>query len=123
MAGLFDSPKCREPFRVSTKKIEWMKAAGRDPKEYTEHRKFYKTSYCRNCKAKLIWGDGIYTFDHFDNNPANNRQSNCYLVCRNCHGKATKIEKRKIKEPFLGMVVGHKTIKRKVGYKKHKRKE
>jgi hypothetical protein len=97
-----------------------MKAAGRDAKEYTEKGKFYKTSECRQCHKKLRWGDGTYNFDHKDNNPANNSQSNCYLVCRNCHGRATKIEKRKIRGPFLGMVIGHKTIKRKAGYKKPK---
>jgi len=99
-----------------------MLAAGRDPKEYTEKGKFYKTSQCRNskCHKKLRWGDGTYAFDHRDNNSANNSQSNCYLVCRNCHGKATKIEKRKIRDSFLGTVVGYKTIKRKVGYKKPK---
>ena len=62
MAGLFEPQKQRKPFKMSTKKIEWMLAAGRDPKEYAEKSKFYKTSYCRKCKTKLIWGDGSYNF-------------------------------------------------------------
>lgn len=112
----------RKSFKISTKKIEWMLAAGKDPKEYTEKKKFYETSYCRECKTKLMWGDGSYSFDHKDNNPANNRQSNCYLVCRNCHGKATRT--KKIRERgFFGVVVGYKTIKLKVGYKKRKAKK
>ena len=57
--------------------------------------------------------------DHKDNNPRNNSQKNCYLVCRNCHGKATKIEKRAVRDMFGG-IAGYKTIKRKVSYKKPK---
>ena len=114
MLDFFGLRKRRKPFRLSTKKIEWLKAASRDPEG-----KFYKTSKCRNCGIKLTWGDGRYNFDHKDNNPANNRQSNCYLVCRNCHGAATKIDKIK-QIDALGIPVGHKTIKRKVGYKKPK---
>jgi hypothetical protein len=30
-------------FAITTKKIEWMLAAGRDPEEYTEHGKFLET--------------------------------------------------------------------------------
>jgi len=66
-----------------------------------------------------VWGDRTYNFDHKDNNPANNSQRNCYLVCRICHGKATKIEKRAIRGIF-GEVEGYETIKRKVSYKKPK---
>ena len=111
----------RKAFAITTKKIEWMLAAGRDPEEYTEHGKFFKTSYCRvkSCRRKLTWGDRSYDFDHKDNNPANNRQSNCFLVCKSCHGKATKLEKQKVRG-LLGGVIGHKTIKRKVSYKKPK---
>jgi len=108
--------KKRKPFKTSTKKIEWMRASHRDP-----YGKFVKTSRCRSCRRPLRWGDGSYNFDHKDNNPANNSQKNCYLVCRICHGKHTKFGTRKVKS--LGMVVGHKRIKKKVGYKKPKKKE
>jgi len=120
LQDLFGSEKKRKPFPLSTKKIEWLSAAGRDVHEYIAKRKFYTTSYCRQCKQKLVWGDGTYSFDHKDNNPANNSQSNCYLVCRNCHGRVTKVEKRKVKGIF-GQVTGYKTVKRKVGYKKPKK--
>jgi len=120
--GFFESP-ARRNFTITTKRIEWMDAAGKNVAVYLrDKKKFVKTSYCRECGIKLIWGDGRYNFDHKDNNPRNNSQKNCFLVCRNCHGKATKIEKRAIREPFFGTVVGHQTIKRKVGYKKPKKK-
>ena len=67
----------------------------------------------------MTWGDGSYAFDHKDNNPANNSLSNCYLVCRVCHGKATKIKKRRIFGPF-GQV-DYETIKVKLRYKKPKK--
>ena len=54
-----------------------------------------------------------------DNNSSNNSQRNCYLFCRNCHGKATKIDKVAVRGIF-GEVEGYKTIKRKVSYKKPK---
>ena len=117
---MFETPKRRKPFSINTKRIEWLLAAGRDPDKYFETGKFYKTSYCRKCKRRLIWGEGSYDFDHKDNNPANNRQGNCYLVCKNCHGKATKTKTVKQRGMF-GEVVGHKTIKLKVGYKKPKK--
>lgn len=102
--------KGRNPFKVSTKKKEWNKAAGRAETE------FKTTSKCRNCKCHLIWRGGAYDFDHKDNNNANNSQRNCYLVCKVCHGKHTKIGKKRVY--FMGMPAGHKTIKKKVGYKK-----
>ena len=120
MFNLFDTTKRRKPFSTNTKRIEWLLAAGRDPDKYFETGKFYKTSYCRKCKRRLIWGEGSYDFDHKDNNPANNRQSNCHLVCKVCHGKATKTKIIKERDIFGG-VVGHKTIKLKVGYKKPKK--
>lgn len=105
--------KRRMPFKVSTKKREWNKSAGRD--EYT----FKTTSRCRRCPTKLIWGNRSYEFDHKDNNNSNNTQSNCYLVCRNCHGKATKTKKIRVR----GMMgeIRHKTVKVKIDYKKVKR--
>jgi hypothetical protein len=113
-------PSARRNFSITQKKIEWMDAAGKNVAEYLRDKtKFVKTSYCRKCKTKLIWGDGSYNFDHKDNNPRNNSQKNCYLVCRNCHGKATKIEKR-AERGFFGDIVGYKTIKRRVSYKKPK---
>ena len=109
----------RKPFKISTKKIEWMLAACRNP-----YGKFIKTSKCRNrkCKRQLKWSDRTYEFDHKDNNPRNNNQKNCYLVCKICHSKATVVSKRKIKDKFTGYTIGHKTIKKKVGYKKTKTK-
>lgn len=115
--------KKKKYFTIATKKIEWMKAGKHDPKLYIEKKKFYKTSKCRNCHRKLAWGDRTYDFDHKDNNPANNSQKNCYLVCKVCHGKATKIAKRKVKDPYFGHVIGYETIKKKVGYKKPKKKK
>jgi len=113
----FERP-ARRSFPLTTKRIEWMDAAGKNVAEYLRDKaKFVKTSYCRKCKTKLIWGDGSYDFDHKDNNPANNSQKNCYLVCKICHGKATKIEKRAIRGIF-GEIEGYETIKRKVGYKR-----
>ena len=105
----------RRPFKMSTKKIEWMDAAGRGIFD-----KFCKTSKCRRCKRKLTWGDGSYDFDHRNNNSANRSQENCYLVCKICHGKVTK-PKIKIYEHVL---TGHRIYERKmekVGYKKGKR--
>jgi len=121
----WEEKKKRKPFSTKTKKIEWMLAAGKNPYD-TRARdsgklRFVKTSKCRECGTRLTWGDRTYEFDHKDNNPANNSQTNCYLVCRNCHGKATVIKKRKIKG-FFGQTIGHKTIKKKVGYKKPKKK-
>ena len=110
----------RKPFSMTTKRIEWMDAVGRNPMEYILAKKFSKTSYCRNCGAKLTWGGRGYNFDHFDNNPTNNKQENCYLACATCHQRATKIEKRPIKG-ILGTVIGYKTVKRLIGYKKAKR--
>ena len=118
--NLFKTPKRRKPFSINAKRIEWLLAAGRDPEEFFDKGKFYKTSCCRKCRIKLLWGDGSYDFDHKDNNPGNNRQSNCFLVCKNCHGKATKVKVIKQKGMF-GEVTGHKTIKLKVGYKKPKK--
>jgi hypothetical protein len=68
----------------------------------------------------LKWGERTYDFDHKDNNPANNSQTNCFLVCKVCHGKHTVIGKRRVKG-ILGQTVGYKTVKKKVGYKKPKR--
>ena len=118
--------KKRKPFSIRTKKIEWLLASGKRKalEEYMKTRKFDTTtpSKCRECKTPLVWKGGKYNFDHKDNNPANNSQSNCHLLCRNCHGEHTKIEKRKVRG-ILGEVVGHKTIKRKPGYKKPKAKQ
>ena len=121
--NIYGSEKARKPFTPKTKRIEWLRAAGEKGKkpllQYLADGKIPKLtkSKCRVCKRPLTWGDGSYDFDHKDNNKANNRQSNCYLACKVCHGKATKT--KVIKERgFLGGVVGHKTIKLKVGYKK-----
>jgi hypothetical protein len=112
-------PSARRNFTITTKRIEWMDAAGRNVGKFLRDKKFVKTSYCRKCKTKLVWGDGTYNFDYKDNNPRNNSQKNCYLVCRNCHGQATKIDKRAVRDIFGG-VAGYQTIKRRVSYKKPK---
>ncbi len=114
----------RKNFTIRIKKVEWLTAAHsqkatRGLETYLKTNKFDETvtSKCRKCHIILKWGDRSYEFDHKNNNHSNNSQNNCYLVCRNCHGKATKIDK--IKEYGLfGEVIGHKTIKRKVSYKK-----
>ena len=111
----------RKPFKTKTKKIEWMLASGQKVYDSSGKMRFVKTSKCRVCKRPLTWGDRTYDFDHKDNNPANNSQSNCRVVCKVCHGKHTVVKKRKIKGLF-GETVGHKTIKKKVGYKKPTKK-
>lgn len=113
--ALYSNARKRKPFKISTKKIEWMRAAHRDP-----FGKFVKKSRCRNCGRPLTWKDGSYDFDHKDNNPANNSQNNCWLVCKSCHGRHTKIGIRKERD-MLGFIT-YKTIKKKVGYKKSRRK-
>ena len=112
MLDIFGTEKRRKPFNLTTKKTEWLLAAGRNP-----YGKFYQTSKCRVCKRQLTWGDRSYDFDHKDNNSGNNRQNNCWLVCKVCHGKHTKMKVVKERGLF-GEVMGHKTIKLKVGYKK-----
>lgn len=120
----YESP-ARVNFTLYQKRIEWLKAAGSSAEktllQYLTTGKIGKlpSSKCRQCKTILRWGDGRYNFDHRDNNPRNGSQKNCYLVCRNCHGKATKIDKRAITGLF-GQVVGYQTIKKKVSYKKPK---
>src|SRR3989344_5145371 len=108
--------KRRKAFKTQTKKKEWMEAGGHNPDNWRTG--FTKTSKCRHCPRKLHWGDKHYEFDHKDNNPANNSQKNCYLVCLFCHRDATKIAKRKERDT-LGFYK-YKTIKKKVGYKKRR---
>ncbi len=107
---MFAPKKERKAFPVSVKKTEWMLSASKNP--FTDS--FISSSRCRVCKITLRWGDRRYDFDHKDNNPSNNSQKNCYLVCKNCHGHATKMEKRKVN----GLFTTHRTVKRKIGYKK-----
>lgn len=111
----------RKDFKTSFKKMEWMSAAGKDALKWKTD--FVKKSKCRNCPRQLTWRDGTYDFDHKDNNPSNNSQRNCYLVCKVCHGRNTVIKKKKIKDKFTGMTIGYKTIKRKTGYKKSKNRK
>ncbi len=110
--------KRRKPFKMSTKKKEWNKAAGRDADD------FKTTSKCHNpkCRKRLVWGKKGFNFDHKDNNSSNNSQGNCYLVCCDCHDKHTVIKKKKVRNLITGNVVGHKTYKKKVGYKKKPKK-
>jgi len=113
---IWEEGKKRKAFSIKTKKNEWMLAAGKNP--FTD--KFVQTSRCRVCRRSLKWGERTYDFDHKDNNPTNNKQKNCYLVCKVCHGKHTVIRKRRI-TGILGQTVGYETIKKKVGYKKSKK--
>jgi len=113
--SLYPTKGKRKPFSIRTKKIEWMRASKRDP-----FGKFVRTSRCRSCGRLLTWRDGSYDFDHKDNNPANSSQKNCWLVCKSCHGKHTKIGIRKERDE-LGFI-RYKTIKKRVGYKKSRRK-
>ena len=120
---IWGNEKRRKPFGIKTKRIEWLKAAGESGKkpllQYLADGKIPKlpTSKCRRCRRPLTWGDRTYDFDHKDNNSANNSQGNCYLVCKVCHGKHTKTKVIKERDIF-GDVVGHRTIKLKLGYKK-----
>ena len=118
---LWEEKKKRKPFSTKTKKIEWMIAANQKVYDKSGKLRFVSKSKCRVCKRPLTWGDRTYDFDHKDNNPANNSQRNCFLVCKVCHGKHTVVKKRRI-TGFFGETVGHKTIKKKVGYKKPKKK-
>ena len=120
----------RIEFSIVTKRVEWLKAAGTDNAKrvllkYLADGKVpakIPRSKCRVCKTPLTWGSGTYNFDHKDNNSANTSQKNCFLVCRNCHGKATKIRVVREREPWFGSVIGYRTQKLKVGYKKTARK-
>jgi hypothetical protein len=112
--------KERKPFSLQTQKRVWLKAGGHNPDNWRTG--FIKTSYCMRCGLKLTWKGGSYNFDHKNNNEADNRESNCYLACRNCHGKVTVVKKKVVRDRYTGWVVGHKTYKKKVGYKKVRRK-
>ena len=110
----------RRAFPLSVKKIEWALAGGRSPYLKNGQIASYGTSNCRVCKRTLKWGDGTYNFDHKDNNSHRNSQVNCYLVCRNCHGKHTVIKTRKVYDVW-GNVDHHQKIKMTVAYKKPKK--
>lgn len=73
---------------------------------------------CMNCKEKL--DPRATELDHKNNNPSDNSLKNCFVVCSNCHRKHTVITKEKVKDGW-GNVVGYKTVKHKVGYKKEKK--
>ena len=125
-----DDEKRKRPFSIVTKRIEWLGAAVIDSakrllQKYVEDGKVpsrMPRSRCRVCKRTLTWGDGTYNFDHYDNNSANSSQKNCFLVCRNCHGKATKTRVVRELDPWFGSVIRYRTQKLKVGYKKTARK-
>jgi len=120
----------RIEFSIVTRRVEWLKAAGTDNAKrvllrYLADGKVpakMPRSKCRVCRIPLTWGSGTYNFDHKDNNSANISQKNCFLVCRNCHGKATKIRVVREREPWFGSVVGYRIQKLKVGYKKTAKK-
>jgi hypothetical protein len=119
----------RIEFSIVTKRIEWLSAGGESGKKtllkYITDKKVparMPRSKCRVCKIPLTWRSGTYNFDHKDNNSANISQKNCFLVCRNCHGKATKIRVVREREPWFGSVVGYRVQRLKVGYKKTAKK-
>ena len=120
----------RIEFSIVTKRVEWLKAAGTDNAKrmllkYLADGKVpakMPRSKCRVCKTPLTWGSGAYNFDHKDNNSANTSQRNCFLVCRNDHGKATKTRVVRVYDPWFHSVVDYKTQKLKVGYKKPTKK-
>ena len=120
----------RIEFSIVTRRIEWLKAAGTDNAKrvllkYLADGKVparMPRSRCRVCKTTLTWGSGTYNFDHKDNNSANTSQKNCFLVCRNCHGHATKTKMVRERHAWTGEVIGYRPIKLKVGYKKTARK-
>jgi len=122
----FTSGKKRKAFPIAVKRLEWLLASGNRKaiNEYKKTGKFDETvhSKCRECGKVLRWGTHTYDFDHKDNNPSNNRQSNCVLYCTACHRAITK--RIVVKERgFGGIVLGTKTKMRrkgKVGYKKPK---
>jgi hypothetical protein len=120
----------RIEFSIVTKRVEWLKTAGTDTAKKVL-QKYAKTqkppakmprSKCRVCKIPLTWGSGTYNFDHKDNNSANISQKNCFLVCRNCHGKATKTKLIRRYNPYTGDLDYYTTIKLKIGYKKTAKK-
>ena len=116
----------RREFSIVTKRVAWLRAAGTDNAKrvllkYAETQKppaKMPRSRCRVCKTPLTWGSGTYNFDHKDNNSANASQKNCFLVCRNCHGHATKTKMIRERHPWTGEVIAYRPIKIKVGYKK-----
>lgn len=120
----------RKPFGIVTKRIEWLLAAKTDTAKRALDKYLVDgkpparlpRSKCRNCRRLLTWGSGTYNFDHFDNRCYNNSQKNCRLVCRNCHGEATKTKKVREYDPLFGDVVGYRTQKLKAGYKKARKK-
>ena len=133
MVNIFDmafpSRKKRKAFPIAVKRMEWLEASGnrKAKNEYKKTGKFDETvhSKCRKCKKELRWETHTYDFDHKDNNPSNNRQSNCVLYCTACHRAITKpivVKER----GFGGIVLGTKTKMArsgKVGYKKPKSKK
>jgi len=120
----------RIEFSIVTKRVEWLKAAGtananRVLLKYLADGKVpakMPRSKCRVCKIPLTWGSGTYNFDHKDNNSANTSQKNCFLVCRNDHGKATRTRVVREYDPWFGSVIGYRTQKLKIGYKKAAKK-
>jgi hypothetical protein len=125
-----DNETQRIEFSIATKRVEWLRAAKTDTakevlQKYAETRKpppKMPRSRCRVCKTTLTWGSGTYAFDHFDNRSYNTSQRNCYLVCRNCHGKGTKTRQVAVYDADTGEYMGTTTQKLKVGYKKTAKK-
>jgi hypothetical protein len=125
-----DESTQRREFTIKTKRVDWLTAAGTHQaktllQNYLAYGKVppkMPRSRCRVCGEPLTWGDGTYNFDHYDNNSANCSQRNCFLVCRNDHGKATRTKLITRYNPFTGEPDYLETIKLKAGYKKTPRK-
>ncbi len=120
----------RRSFSIVTRKVEWLKAAGTDTArevlqkciETQKPPSKMPRSKCRRCRRTLAWGDGTYDFDHYNNRSYDNSQRNCYLLCKNCHGKHTRTRQVAVYDPDTGEYLGTATQKLKVGYKKNPRK-
>jgi hypothetical protein len=114
--------KARRPFSTQTKKRVWMKAGNHNPENWRVG--FVKTSYCMSprCRKKLSWDKKYeFEFDHKNNDSSNNSEKNCFIVCNDCHKKHTQFGSR-AEYNAVGMYIGKRRFKKKVGYKKVKRK-
>lgn len=110
--------KGRKNFSSPTKKRVWMRAGGHNPNDWKKATKYTSKCMSSECKHKqmiLRWGDKTYDWDHYDNNHANNAESNCYLVHTFCHRKATQFGSRT--KTAYGLTIGKERTKLKASYK------
>ena len=90
------SKYCNEcdPFHTTYQRSELKKHLG---KHFRGKRKEFPNSMCR---VVLLKQKGLcnickkfyktWDFDHIDEDPSNNAQSNCQALCRNCHGEKSR---------------------------------